>query len=673
MSRRLPVPALAIAMVVVTLAEAIGGSAISAANTGRLDPTAAIGIIGFLSFPAMGLLILHRDRRHLIGWLLLAVGVNVYVIFGSADYAEFALRHPGSIPFGEAVAWISGWGWIPFVLMILLLIPMFFPDGRLLSSRWVVALFSGLIFAAFAFLGNAFSPGPVSTTYPELTNPITIPAWQPFLRNLVDFAVPFGLVALGGSLASVIIRYRRAGSLQRRQLRWFLFAVVVAAVPFILNGAIPAVVDDLLVVVLVPLLPISIAIAVLRYRLYDIDVVINRTLVYGALAAFITAVYVGVVVGIGTLVGSGSRPNLALSIVATAIVAVAFQPVRESVQRFANRLVYGERATPYEVMAGFADRMAGTLSADEVLPQMAEAAARGVGAQAARVTLILPGGTKRSTVWPPNSSGDQFARTLPVSYRDEPVGEIAVREGPGQPITPGEGRLLADLAAQAGLVLHNVRLTAELQARLADLSAQAAELRASRQRILTAQDSERRRLGGEIRAGVQRELEATSAQLDDVERLLVDDATAAAARLEALTGETQQTLDSLRELARGIFPPLLADRGIGPALEAQTRKAIIPASILVDSSVAGARFDPGVEAAVYFCCVEALRGAAAPATVHLSAQDGALTFAVDGAAALGGRLQGLRDRVEALGGGLEAEGSDRLHGWIPTRALAEVG
>jgi len=449
--------------------------------------------------------------------------------------------------------------------------------------------------------------------------------------------------------------------------------VVVAAVPFILNGAIPAVVDDLLVVVLVPLLPISIAIAVLRYRLYDIDVVINRTLVYGALASFITAVYVGVVVGIGTLVGSGSRPNLALSIVATAIVAVAFQPVRESVQRFANRLVYGERATPYEVMAGFADRMAGTLSADEVLPQMAEAAARGVGAQAARVTLILPGGTKRSTVWPPNSSGDQFARTLPVSYRDEPVGEIAVREGPGQPITPGEGRLLADLAAQAGLVLHNVRLTAELQARLADLSAQAAELRASRQRILTAQDSERRRLGGEIRAGVQRELEATSAQLDDVERLLVDDATAAAARLEALTGETQQTLDSLRELARGIFPPLLADRGIGPALEAQTRKAIIPASILVDSSVAGARFDPGVEAAVYFCCVEALRGAAAPATVHLSAQDGALTFAVDGAAALGGRLQGLRDRVEALGGGLEAEGSDRLHGWIPTRALAEVG
>src|SRR4029077_8752961 len=132
---------------------------------------------------------------------------------------------------------------------------------------------------------------------------------------------------------------------------------------------------------------------------YDIDVVINRALVYGVLAAFISSVYVAIVVGVGRLVGSGNRPNLALSIVATAVVAVAFQPIRERVQRFANRLVYGKRATPYQVMAGFADQMAGTLSADDVLPQMAEAAARGVGAQAARVILVLPGGGKRSPVW----------------------------------------------------------------------------------------------------------------------------------------------------------------------------------------------------------------------------------------------------------------------------------
>jgi signal transduction histidine kinase len=670
---RTPVAALLIAGV--TVAAFLGGVLDNIATLGAPDLLGFIGLVGiitFLLFPLMGLLLVRHQPSNAIGWLLLGIGLTVFLIFNSGHFAAIAAaNYRGPLPISQVFALLAGTTWIPFILMLLLFLPMLFPDGRLLSRRWLIPIVSGLVFALFAALGNVFVPSNGTTDSPGLANPLANPSLARTFQPLVNLSVPFGLLALIGSVSSVVVRYRRGDGQQRHQLRWFLFALLLAAIPFLLDNN--SFLSNLLLVLFVPLLPISIAIAVLRYRLYDIDVVINRALVYGTLAAFITAVYVAIVVGIGRVVGSGNRPNLALSILATAVVAVAFQPVRERVQRFANRLVYGKRATPYEVMAGFADRMAGTLSADEVLPEMAEAAARGVGAQAVRVTLILPGGAKRSTVWPPNESGDQFARTLPVSYRDEPVGEIAVREIPGQPITPGEGRLLADLAAQAGLVLHNVRLTAELQARLVDISAQAAELRASRQRIVTAQETERRQLGSEIRAGVQRELEATSSQLDDVERLLRHDATAAAARLDALTGETQQTLDTLRELARGIFPPLLADRGIGPALEAQTRKAAIPASIQVDSSVAGARFDPGVEAAVYFCCVEALRGAAAPATVHLSAQDGALTFAVDGAAALDGRLQGLRDRVEALGGGLATNGSDRLNGWIPARPRAEVG
>ena len=672
MRSRIPIPALLIAGL--TLAEALGGVAISRALGGGFG-FGAVGVITFLAFPAMGLLVVRQQPKNPIGWLLLGIGLNVYLMFSAEDYAAFAvLRHPGALPAGEAATWIAGWIWIPFAVMVILLLPMLFPNGRLLSGRWRIVLLSGFLFGLLAFVGNAFRSGSVSSNYPGLDNPLTLPSgWQPILANLVNVALPFAFVAIAGSIASVVVRYRRADGLQRRQLRWFLLAVVLAMVPFVLQGNVPGTYAMLAVTLFIPLLPISIAIAVLRYRLYDIDVVINRALVFGALAAFITAVYVAIVVGVGRVIGTGNRPNLALSILATAVVAVAFQPVREWVQRFANRLVYGKRASPYEVMAGFADRMAGTLSVDDVLPKMAEAAARGVGAQAARVTLRFADGGDRSTVWPSDAGDTLFGQILPVSYRDELIGEIAVRESPGQPITPGEGRLLADLAAQAGLVLHNVRLTAELQARLADLSTQSAELRASRQRIVTAQETERRRLGSEIRAGVQRELEATSSQLDDVEHLLRHDATAAAARLEALTGETQQTLDTLRELARGIFPPLLADRGIGPALEAQARKTAIPASIQVDSSVAGVRFDPGVEAAVYFCCVEALRGAATLATVHLSAQDGALTFTVVGAAALDGRLQGLRDRVEALGGGLEAHGSGHLKGWIPARALAGVG
>ena len=676
MRSRIPIPALVIAGL--TVAILLGGllrTVSDASGSNLTDPTSVIGLIGvlsFLLFPAMGLLLVRHQPSNVVGWLLLGIGLNVYVLFNSANFAAVALDQlHAPVPVAQVFGVLAGTAWVPFILMLLLFLPLLFPDGRLLSRRWWLPIVGGLIFGLFALLGNMFIPTNVSPGDPAIANPLANPSLAKAFQPLVDLSVPFGLFALVGSLSSVVVRYRRGDSLQRHQLRWFLLAVVLASIPFVMSN--DSFLANLLIVLFVPLLPISIAIAVLRYRLYDIDIVINRALVYGTLGAFITAVYVGIVVGIGRLVGSGNRPNLALSIVATAVVAVAFQPVRERVQRFANRLVYGTRASPYEVMAGFADRMAGALSVDDVLPQMAEAAARGVGAQAARVTLRLPDGGDRSTVWPSSAGGAVFGRVFPVTYRGEPIGEIAVRESPGQPITPGEGRLLADLAGQAGLVLHNVRLTAELQARFADLSAQAAELRASRQRIVAAQETERRRLGGEIREGIQRELEATSAKLDDVERLLRDDATAAAARLEALTEETQQTLDTLRELARGIFPPLLADRGIGPALEAQTRKTAIPASIQVDSSVAGVRFDPGVEAAVYFCCVEALRGAATPATVHLSAQDGALTFAVDGAATLDGRLQGLRDRVEALGGGLEAHGSDRLSGWIPTRALTEVG
>ena len=170
--------------------------------------------------------------------------------------------------------------------------------------------------------------------------------------------------------------------------------------------------------------------------------------------------------------------------------------------------------------------------------------------------------------------------------------------------------MLADQAGQAGLVLHNVRLTAELQAKLAEISGQAAELSASRQRIVAAEETERRRLGSEIRAGVQRELEVTAGQLDEVERLLGSDGAEAADHLDRLTAETQRILDGLRELAHGIFPPLLADKGIVSALKAHTRKTANPLSIEVSADLVDARFDPGVEAAVYFCCTEALRAAA---------------------------------------------------------------
>jgi signal transduction histidine kinase len=285
---------------------------------------------------------------------------------------------------------------------------------------------------------------------------------------------------------------------------------------------------------------------------------------------------------------------------------------------------------------------------------MAEAAARGVGAEVARVTLHLPEGADRLASWPERESLGEFHDALPVLYRGEPVGEIAVRKRPGESLTSSETKLVSDLANQAGLVLHNVRLTTELQSRLDEITGQAAQLRASRYRIVAARQTEQQRLEGEIRSGVQGGLESIKDELRRAEHLLALDPVQASAVLDGLTSETQATLDRLRELARGIFPPLLADRGLVPALEAQVRKGSVPVPIDADASLAAMRFDPGVEAAVYFSCVEALRRATNSTAVHLTAEDGGLSFSVAGLAPESdGSLQASEDRVAALGGTVE--------------------
>src|SRR5205807_2648559 len=166
---------------------------------------------------------------------------------------------------------------------------------------------------------------------------------------------------------------------------WFLFAICLVPIALAFNNL--GFLGQIAFIIVLPFLGVSVGLAILRYRLYDIDIVISRTLVYGALGAFITAVYVGIVVGVGTLVGSGGKPNLGLSIVATAIVAVAFQPVRERLQKVANRLVYGKRATPYEVLSQFSERVSETYAADEALPRMARGLADGTGAGQAQVWL----------------------------------------------------------------------------------------------------------------------------------------------------------------------------------------------------------------------------------------------------------------------------------------------
>ncbi len=410
-------------------------------------------------------------------------------------------------------------------------------------------------------------------------------------------------------------------------------------------------------------IPLTLFFGILRFHLWRFERVLHKALVYGFLASFITVVYAGVVVGIGRSMGSARGGDLVLSIVATAIVAVAFEPLRVRLQRLANVLVYGKRASPYEVLTDFSDQMAGSLSIDEVLPRMAEAAARGVGAERSRVHVFLPDGGERSVVWPEGTeeaSVELFDRTLVIEHKGEPVGGVSVAKPPGDAITPEEDRLLADLASQAGLALQNVRLTAELQTRLNEISAQADELRASRQRIVAAQDAAARRLERNIHDGAQQQLVAIGVTARLARSLASRDPAETEELLTKLGVDTEEALQTLRDLARGIYPSLLSDKGVSAALESQIRKFALPV-ILEDDGAR--RYSSETEAAVYLCCLEALQNVskhagASTVTVSLREVEEWLEFSVadDGCGfnaagrARGSGLQNMRDRLSALGG-----------------------
>lgn len=652
------------------------------------------------AFPVAGILIATRRPGNAIAWILLLIGVCWTL--PTSPYTEYSyLIHP--LPLSNWVLAFGQWTWVPAIGLIGTYLLLLYPDGHLPSPRWRwLGWLSGLTLAVASAL-ILVSPGliPTGLAHPAgIHNPFEFAflVHVPQLEGVVAL-VPICIVLCA---ASLVVRFRRSRGLERQQLKWLAFAASIVAVAYLFVMAVslpksfadaptPAWINTAQNMVLVTFVffPVAIGFAVLRYHLYDIDVVISKTVMFGTLAVFITAVYVAVVVGLGALLDDPHDP--ALSIAATAVVALAFGPVRERVRRFANRLVYGRRATPYEVMAGFSRRVGGMLSDDEVLPGMAEAAARGVGASVARVQVILPTGAVQDEVWPRDAAlPDSFDRSLQVRYQGEPVGELHVAKPPGEPLTPAEDRLLTDLAAQAGLALHNVRLARELTMKADELATQSAALRVSRERLVTARDAQRRGLERDIRDGPARQLDRIATGLDEAGGLAPTDPAAAARLLEQMTEEVNATLEGLRNLARGIFPPLLGDKGIVPALEAHIRKIGAEAVVAADPGVAGARFDPDVEAAVYFCCLQALQNVIrhaddASATISLAREGDELRIEIrDEGVGFDARsrppgmgIQIMQDRVDALEGTLAitsapgAGTSVRVR--LPLRALAPAG
>jgi signal transduction histidine kinase len=625
-----------------------------------------------LAFAGVGTFLASHRPGNAIGWLFAAEGLWGALGVAGLAYAGYAVRS-GAPAAASWAAWVgisAVEAYFPLFLALLL-----FPDGRLPSRRWRPAVWlilaaNGLLLAVAATSDVAMAQAAPGVAAPVRLIPHRIAGqWLDNLEVLMLF-----LFAL--SAAGCAVRYRRSGGVVRQQIRWFAYAGVIAALGFAIFAF---TINDpaIAFIVLVPFVPVAAGIAIMKYRLYDIDVVISKTLVYGSLAAFITAVYILIVVGVGALgsgsVHAGSRTNLVLSIVATAVVAVAFQPARERVQHLANRLVFGKRATPYEALSEFAGRMGETYAAGDALPRMARVLAEGTGADRAVVWLKDGAELAAGACWPtdgepparigfagggaPDIAG--AGRVALVYYQGEALGALSVSKRPGENLTPVEDKLISDLGAQAGLLLHNIGLTEQLRARLADLQA-------SRLRIVAAQDDQRRRIERDIHDGAQQQLLAIASTLALAESVAGQDEQRERALVTQLKAETSGALATLRDLARGIYPPLLADQGLAAAISAQAGKAPGPVEVSTDGV---GRYPAEIETAVYFCCVEALHNAArhAPGSavwIILADTGQGPEFEVtdngpgfDPAAVAASGLRNMSDRLAALGGSCQVDSS----------------
>jgi signal transduction histidine kinase len=612
------------------------------------------GSVSAVAYASLGALIVRRVGNP-IGWLLVLAGASNGMLSLLSSYAIVGvLSHPGALPGAEHIGAVAEWVFFPDVAVFTYTF-LLFPTGALLSRHWrpVVAfnfLATGLLLIAFILVPRPVrlpAPGGVTLIY---QNPFAVPAAGRALSgipvNNINSVTLVSVLFLGAGAVSLVLRYRGGNRELRQQMNWV--ALAGAAFALLQMGAIVAIVADhgkqppvvgvayaMAAFLALFGFPAAITVGILKYRLYEIDVIINRAVVYGLVSAGLTVVYAGIVLGVGALAGQQGGP--VLTIAAAVAVALLFQPARQRAQRVANRLVYGERATPYQVLSDFSDAMAGQLDYDQAVDRMVTVLASASGATRTEAWIRVGAELHPVATWPQGASlpapipmrGDvelpAFAgatRAVAVRHGDELLGALAVAKPRNESLTAAEDKLLQHLASQAGLVFRNGRLTAELKATIGELTA-------SRRRLVEAQDHERRRIERNLHDGAQQQLVALSVQLGMLEQG-AGDADSVRQAVPQLRVAARAALEDLRDLARGIYPPLLADQGLVPALQAQARRASLPVAIEAHSIE---RYPQDTESTVYFCALEALQNIAkyaeaSQATVGLSCSDDSLEFSI---------------------------------------------
>jgi len=543
-------------------------------------------------------------------------------------------------------------------------------------------------------------------------------------------AIAVESIVLGVIAVAVYARAcRHAGAVARSRLQWVGWGVVVAAGLMLFISLLHAPLDwpslarDLAIGTTL-FIPFAVAVSSVETLAVRIDRLLVHTIELGGVVIMVGAVYLVVVLGFGDAPDRSERRVLGLSIVAAVIAALLYMPVKNRLSELANRRIYGERQAPDEPLQTFGARMSRAIPLEELLLQLAESLKKSMQLAAAEVWTGIDGvfecaasvpfrrpplirltddevnvvarahvsGNAWLQVWLPTLLAAHDGRTLrvaPLAHSGELLGVIVCARAAGDaPFTEEQDRVLTELARPVALALHNSRLDTALQASLDDLRVANEELRASRARIVAASDSSRRQIERNLHDGAQQHLVALAVKLGLARQLLDADPATVAPMLEELRGDAQETLTQLRELAHGIYPPLLMDRGLGEALRAAANRAVLSTDVVADVG----RYSPDIEAAVYFCCLEAMQnagkyaGEGARVTITVAEQEGELVFEVadngagfDASHAMvkGHGFVNMGDRVGAIGGSLavesEAGAGTKVRGRLPLEAAVDEG
>ncbi|HEX6798485.1 MAG TPA: GAF domain-containing sensor histidine kinase [Ktedonobacterales bacterium] len=614
-------------------------------------------------FALVGALLFWRrsdDRMALLASIaLVTFGASAFT--GALD--PLSLEHPGwRLP----VAAVNYLGSATFILFLYV-----FPDARFVPRpmRWVALAVMVQQALHYFFPFSAFD----------------VRAWPVALQLIVPIAI------LGTILSAQGYRYRRVSSMaQREQTKWVVLGIISGLGGYLvvltaLNIAVRAtaapaamiltLVGTTVAYACILLIPVSIAIAVLRSHLFDVDVLIERTLVYGALTASVILLYVAIVGALS--VAFQVRANALISLAATGVIAVAFQPLRERLQRAVNRLIYGQRDEPYAVISRLGRRLEATLAPDAVLAVLVETVAQAL--KLPYVALVLrrddADGEVPIAAW--GAPSGTLLR-LPMVYAAEVVGELVLAtRDPGTPFSPADLRLLHDLARQAGVAVHATRLTAELRQTNQ-------ELRLSRTRLITAREEERRRLRRDLHDGLGSALTSMTFQLAAAQNQLGRDPAAVEALLGELKTQTQTAIADIRRLVYDLRPPALDELGLVSALrEYVSHYQLDGLRVTLDAPDTLAPLPAAVELAAYRIALEALANVtrhaeARTCAIHLSRDGEALVVEVDddgkGLAPeqrAGVGITAMRERAVELGGTCAVE--PRSPGGVRVRAILPLG